>query len=334
MSEINFGISYFGNRDIKHVEKDLLELKKIGFKKIVHTYSENDFKFYEKTMKDIVELSENLGFETWIDPWGVGGIFGGEAFSGFLQDNMPEAQISNLERSLGSVCFYSEKFRNFIKKWIDSVKFIGGKIIFWDEPHFHLFNSQNNFPNEWSCRCNRCTEKFKKEFHYEMPLILNEDIVKFRNDSILDFFKFITSYAEEIGLKNYLCFLPEESKEIGITNYEDISSLNNIENVGSDPYWYAFNKPIESFVEETTKKISEISKKYSKDNHIWIQSFKVPNEREEEIYTAFEIIKNYPIKDVLFWGTEGCKIISSISSDNPEKVWEIIKNIVKNNDSM
>ena len=144
MSEINFGISYFGNRDLKHVEKDLLELKKIGFKKIVHTYSENDFKFYEKTMKDIVKLSEDLGFETWIDPWGVGGIFGGEAFSGFLQDNMSEAQISNLGRSLGSVCFYSEKFRDFIKKWIDSVKFIGGKIIFWDEPHFHLFYSQNN----------------------------------------------------------------------------------------------------------------------------------------------------------------------------------------------
>ncbi|RKX53392.1 MAG: hypothetical protein DRP25_00415, partial [Thermotoga sp.] len=117
---MKYGVSYFGNRILKHVEEDMKELKEIGFDVIVHTFSENDHKFYFRTMKDIVKLTRDLGMEVWIDPWGVGGVFGGEAFSNFLIENPSEWQITNRGRAVGSACFNSPKFREYMKRWLEA----------------------------------------------------------------------------------------------------------------------------------------------------------------------------------------------------------------------
>ena len=324
-----FGISYFGNRDPKHVKKDLQELKKIGFGTIVHTFSENDNKFYKQTMKEIIKISKDLGFEVWIDPWGYGGIFGGEAFSGFLQDNPLETQVTNKGERVGAVCFNSEKFNKFMKEWIDSVQEIGGETIFWDEPHYKILQPFGRFPEEYTCRCKKCQNSFFEKYGYEMPEKFNKDISDFRNNVAVEFFTEMTEYASEKGLKNNLCFLPQESEEIGIKDYEKISSLETITNIGSDPYWYGYGKPVEEFVGNTADKIKKLQKKYNKESHIWIQSFKVPKDRENEIKKAAEILKVKKIDKIMFWGIKGCEVISSISSDNPEKVWKNIIDIVK-----
>ncbi|MDO7976622.1 hypothetical protein [Oceanotoga teriensis] len=324
-----YGFSYFGNRIPKYVKKDLLDFKKIGFEIVLHTFSENDFLFYKDTMKRIVSDSKKLGYEVWLDPWGYGGIFGGEAFSGFLQNNIEESQISNKEERLGSVCLNSEKFRNYMKEWIKSCKAIGADKIFWDEPHFYIFEPYNRYPEEFSCRCDTCKKNFYKIFNYEMPTEFNEDIKTYRNIVINDFLKEMTNFAKGLGIDNIICFVPEEAYETGINNYEQISSLKTISNIGSDPYWYGWNKNVQEFVGKSCNEIKSLSIKYNKDSHMWIQSFKVPEGRENEIEDAVIKIKESGIENILFWGIRGCEHISSISSDNPEKVWNIITQIIK-----
>src|SRR5690625_7294101 len=97
------GTSYFGNRMIQHVKKDLEELKTKGFTDILHTVSENDLKFYRGTMKEIIQLSKSMGFTVTVSPWSIGLVFGGEAFSEF-HIHYPEAcQVTQRseERSVG-----------------------------------------------------------------------------------------------------------------------------------------------------------------------------------------------------------------------------------------
>ncbi len=73
--------SYFGNRILRHVRMDVRRLRNEGFDIVVHTFSENDLRFYRKSVRDIVEVTKETGMRVWIDPWGIGGVFGGEAFS-------------------------------------------------------------------------------------------------------------------------------------------------------------------------------------------------------------------------------------------------------------
>jgi len=323
---MRYGVSYFGNRILKHVEEDMKELKEIGFDVIVHTFSENDHKFYFRTMKDIVKLTKNLGMEVWIDPWGVGGVFGGEAFSNFLIENPSEWQITNRGKAVGSACFNSPKFREYMKRWLEAAVETGANAVFWDEPHFHILK---DFPKEWTCRCERCREKFKETYGHDMPEEFTEEVSNFRNETIKDFFEEVLSYSKKLGMKNVICFLPFESEMFGLKDYESIAKIENVDNIGSDPYWMAFKLEMNPFLKETTQKILKLSSKYGKENHIWLQAFKVPRGREEDIVKGAKILKKENVDTVLFWGVFACKHISSIAPDDPEKTWEVVKQIVR-----
>ena len=323
---MRYGVSYFGNRILKHVEEDMKELKEIGFDVIVHTFSENDHKFYFRTMKDIVKLTKDLGMEVWIDPWGVGGVFGGEAFSNFLIENPSEWQITNRGRAVGSACFNSPKFREYMKRWLEAAVETGADAVFWDEPHFHILK---DFPKEWTCRCERCREKYKETYGHDMPEEFTEEVSNFRNETIKDFFEEVLSYSKKLGMKNVICFLPFESELFGLKDYESIAKIENVDNIGSDPYWMAFKLKMNPFLKETTQKILKLSSKYGKENHIWLQAFKVPRGREEDIVKGVKILKKENVDTVLFWGVFACKHISSIAPDDPEKTWEVVKQIVR-----
>lgn len=84
---MKIGISSFGNRILDSIELHLKEIKDLSCDYILHTYSENDMKFYCRSMKEIIALLHDLGFEVHVSAFGLGGVFGGEVFSGFLLDN-------------------------------------------------------------------------------------------------------------------------------------------------------------------------------------------------------------------------------------------------------
>lgn len=326
---MEYGVSYFGNRMLEHVRQDMQKLSQMGFNTIVHTFSEADLEFSEKAMAKIFDATKREGLTVWADPWGVGGIFGGEAYSGFLQRHPEVWQVTNEGQIVGSACFHSKQFQDFIKTWIDAVIHAGADAIFWDEPHFHLFQPYDRFPKEWTCRCQVCQAMFKDQFGYVMPEEFISDIARFRNDTAIRFFTEMTAYAKQKTVDNVLCFLPFESEMIGITDYESIAKLETIQNIGSDPYWMAFNKPMEPFLTDVTQKVLGLAHQYQKRHHMWLQAFMVPSGKEGELVEGAQIIKDLGADSIFFWGVDACAHISKIAPDEPEKVWNTVQHIIK-----
>ena len=87
------GVSYFGSRILRHVRADLKSLRSAGFTYVVHTVSENDLRYYPGTMREIFAATRDLGMEAHADPWGVAGLFGGEAFSAFAAERPDLCQV-------------------------------------------------------------------------------------------------------------------------------------------------------------------------------------------------------------------------------------------------
>jgi hypothetical protein len=73
------GAAYFGSRIPRHVGEEMERLAELGFTGVLHTFSENDLRWYRGTMQQLVALSHAAGLEVQIAPWGLGGLFGGEA---------------------------------------------------------------------------------------------------------------------------------------------------------------------------------------------------------------------------------------------------------------
>ena len=336
---MKIGVSYFGNRILKHVKEDLQNIVEHSCNYVVHTFSENDLKYYRETMQDIVKVSHDLGLEVYIDPWGVGGVFGGEAFSNFLLENSDVWQVTSNGAAVPIACLNNEKFKKFLREWISVAVDLGSDVVFWDEPHLYVSEPMKGKLNQWACLCKICKQKFKEKFSYEMPTEFSQDVVEFREETITDFLTEMSGLARQKGVKNAVCLLPIESSIYGIKNWDRVCRIETMDIFGSDPYWISFEQKAASmgfgkkalkslevakFVGYFSQKIQYLCKKYGKEGQIWIQAFKIPEGREQEVAIAVDTAYNLGIRNIATWGYDGCRSISSIRSDRPDIVWEIL----------
>ena len=117
---MKFATSYFGNRMVHHVATDMKRLRSEGFGIVVHTFSENDFRFYKRTMSDVVAVTRESNLAVWLDPWGLGGIFGGEAFSHVALHEPAWLQTTADGARLPACCPNHPGFKSFVCEWIDA----------------------------------------------------------------------------------------------------------------------------------------------------------------------------------------------------------------------
>ncbi len=322
---MKFGVSYFGNRILEHIETDMRLLKTIGFDFVVHTYSENDFEFYEKTIHDIVKTSQDQGLEVWLDAWGVGGFFGGEAYSSWITKYPKICQIDSIFEKVPAACPNNERFRKLLKTWIKSAAKSGAEFVFWDEPHFYQHFSKGGL---WCCRCSSCLKKYKEYYKTDFPLKKSTKIDFFKMESIIDFLSFVTRAAEKEGLRNAVCILPEADEGF----LTKIATLPGLEVLATDPYGILFGKPLKDYVKAETRKLQRAAEKFGKKVQIWSQAFKVPREKQKDVLDAMDIPLSLGVDSIAVWGYKACKYISSISSETPDELWGMIEEWVIRNE--
>ncbi len=323
--KVKLGVSYFGVRNPEHVEKDLNRMIEAGCNTVLHTFSENDFLFYRGTMHEIVELSKKKGFEVYIDPWGVGGVFGGEAFSRFALECDEARQVLSNGRLAPAACPNNGVFQQFMQEWITTAVKLGADVIFWDEPHFYVPARCNGDPSLWGCRCEACQSLFRKKYGYSLPDKLNSDVRDFQNESLANFIEEMVKFAKGKGVKTALCLLPEwGDTERATQKWERFASLENLDIFGSDPYWMWAGKDFAEY-ELHVRRVKGLAEKYGKEPQVWIQACKVPQGREAEVRQAVETAWRHGIRNIMAWSFLGTPYMTWVRSDRPEVVWKELK---------
>lgn len=328
---LKLGASYFGVKAPEFVENDLNEMKDAGCDVVLHTFSERDQKYLLETTREIVELSKKKDLETYISPWGVAGVFGGEAFSQYIVHEDDTRQVLSDGELAPAACLNNDKFRSFMKEWIEDAVDIGGDVIFWDEPHFFLPSWYPEWYDEdsWACRCHVCQDIFEEKYGYPMPEEENGDVEEFKKESIFDFLGEMMDKVKSEGAKNALCLLPEwEDIDEVEEKWNDFASIDSLDVFGSDPYWLFMDREFSEY-EELAEKVKELADKHGKEAQIWIQAFKVDSENEKDLRKAIEVAYDKGIRNIMSWGYRGTAYISSIRSENPDNVWSIIKSSYK-----
>ncbi len=314
-NNIKVGISYFGVRNPLHVAQDLHEMASNGIDFVVHTYSENDMAFYHGTMIEIVELTHRMGMEVYIDPWGVLGVFGGEAFSRFVPRNRDASQIFSDGEYAPAACPNNPKTADYMMEWLEKAAETGADVVFFDEPHFA------GRPDKWACRCEHCQRKFEEMYGHPMPTELTPEVMEFRFQSIAQFLQKLARKAKELGMKTAVCMLPREHEA---EHWERIFSMPEIDIVGTDPYWVPrglTGEDVYKHVRKFADMVMELAKKHGKEPQIWIQLFRIPAGHESDIEIAVQAARDAGVKNLAAWSFRGTSYMSYIRSDNPELAW-------------
>jgi len=317
---LKLGVSYFGNRYPKHFQEDIKDICEHHCNFIVLTFSENDLEFYQETLREFVRISKDQGLEVHLDPWGVGGVFGGEAYSRFALVHPEALQVSVKGDQLPAACPNSPLFRDYMRRWIETAVTLGATVLFWDEPHFYLSPEGDK---NWACYCSNCQRKFQEQYGRQIPPVIDGDFAQFREDSILDFLSFLFRYSRQCGAENALCLLPERSDVQGYRDWERVVALDNLSIFGTDPYWKSLGVEMESLVRPYAQRVYGLAQRYGKEGQIWIQNFRIGEGEEEDVYRAVMIAYEEGIRNIAAWSYLGSGIISYRSA-NPQKVWDIL----------
>src|SRR5918995_4860218 len=319
------GCSYFGVRIVRHVVGDLEDLVRRGFTGVLHTFSENDLAYYRDTMREIVDVSHALGLEVQMNPWGLGRTFGGEAESRFVTMNLDACQVLDDGRRVGAACLNHPRYRSFCTDWADAALEAGADLVFWDEPHWVVPGHVGiDDRTRWGCCCDVCRERFGRDF----PAQLDDEVLAFREASLVGFLAELTSHVRGQGGRNTICLLPAVEGAHGVRDWDAVASLPGLDVFATDPYWKGFGEEAEPFVRRFASLVVETSERHGVTPELWLPSFALTGDDLDDFERALGAAREAGASRIWVWGYEGCAHMTHLATPDSPDVWERIAALV------
>ena len=317
------GCSYFGVRIVRHAVRDLEDLARRGFTGVLHTFSENDLAYYRDTMRQIVDASHSLGLEVQMNPWGVGRTFGGEAESRFVTMRPDACQVLDDGRRVAAACLNNDAYRAFCKEWADAALEAGADLVFWDEPQWvvpaHVGVDE---PARWSCVCEVCRERFDRDF----PRTLDEEVLAFREASLVDFLRELTEHVRARGGRNTICLLPAVEGAHGVRDWDAVAGLADV--FATDPYWKGFGAEAGPFVDRYARLLVETASRAGVVPELWLPAFGLTRDDLDDFERALAAARAAGAGRIWVWGYEACAHMSHLATPDSPEVWERVAALV------
>ncbi|GBF77523.1 hypothetical protein PA598K_06077 [Paenibacillus sp. 598K] len=333
------GTSYFGNKAVPYVAQDMAYLQQEGFTDVLFTFNEEDTIFYMQAMKEMVAAAHRQGLQVSVSPWSVANIFGGQALSKFVAYHPEECQVGSDGKTYPAACLNSPKLLELMHGWLDSAAEIGADLVFWDEPHWLLYETGlfDMEPDTWGCRCERCQQLFESTMGYPMPLEETTDVIRFKHDGSVRLVGELSRYAHALGMRVAVCLLPILKTPEDWQHWHDIASCPDVDIFATDPYSVMgetglddhYLKGTYDYVRYYSEKVLELCEQYGKEGQIWIQNFRIPSGQEPEVAIAVEAASQAGIRNLFAWGFRGSEYMSFLRCENSEAAWSAYKQAVQ-----
>ena len=318
-------VAYFGNRYPHHARADLAEIAAMGANTVVHTLAEADGRWNPGTMRTLVAIGRELGLESWVVPWGVGGVFGGEAPSYAVMEHPAACQRDQHGMPLPALCPRQSCFRDVMLTWLDRAAATGAVGCDWDEPHLALLPNPTA-GGRWACRCEDCLAAFLVRHERPMPMTWDEEVAVFQHDLLLETLRWLVANADLHGLKSSIILLPDE--QTASRGWADLARLPGVASLGLTPYWFLAGiaaTEMPDYLRRWCRRLVEAVTGSDTEAMAWIQAFGVPAGREEELERGVAVIREAGIESIAVWAFRACAAMSALTPSNPERVWQSVR---------
>lgn len=308
---MKLGVTYLGNRFVRHyAERDLPEIVEAGCDYVVHTFSEYDLAFHSGEIGALVEATHQAGLEAWLDCWGLGRLFAGEAFSDFLLRHPASWQVRPDGERVPVACPNAPAFRELLRAWVEAAAGAGADAVFFDDPLA---------PAEVTCVCDSCREALAVLSEADEPggaglaggrTALQLGLIGLMEDAC--------GSAQALGLRTVVGVLPGPSLS------EQLAAARAAEVVAVSPLWRAHGQPVSPYVFDACAAVAAACRDSRQEPMAWLQAFSIPAGREDEITRAAEAMAGAGIANVSTWCYRAGEQMTAIRSEQAQAAWETV----------
>ncbi len=322
LSELELGFAWHHSKQPKHARTDFEDMLESNCTAVLIAASEDDFNYWYPNLVEIIGIAKDVGLKVIVNFWAFGGVFGGEPSSFFLHQNQRFRQVTATSKeAVPAACVNQEEFRNYFHGKIRMLmRDASPDGVFLDEPHYYpLFDE-----TEFTCVCDACRDKFRALNGSEMPMEFVEPVRSFREHSLYEFLvdtcKVVKSERQETEVT--VCIIPHDLIGLGVSDWDRIASIAEVDVFSTDPYYLAFGRSREWAITAAERTIAT-AKRHGKKSQLWLQMFSLPN--GEELRTA-SLVADYVsmgVDSVFGWSYLANKG-TTISSDQPDILWRLV----------
>ena len=318
-----FGVSYFGVRDPRHARADLDEIAEAGFRAVTHTLSEHDLRYHEKDVGKLVEETRARGLEAALDPWGVAGVFGGEAYSELALTDLSARQIDAAGESVPACCPNAEPTRALLRRWARTAVDLGADVLFWDEPHFYL-GALRTTPRASCCRCVACREKWHAAHGGELPPEGTPELADFRAETLRSLLADAIAATSASRTRHSLCLLPRgEFSSAGSDDWEGFARVAGLSRLSTDPYW--MSRPVDPAEYVPPCRALRDLARPRQDGSLAAGHRIAAARRRHFAATAAVAAAQH----VSFWSFRGTERMSTLACEDPDTAWRAMCEAVR-----
>ncbi|QSH40669.1 hypothetical protein P0136_12065 [Lentisphaerota bacterium ZTH] len=327
------GVSYYGISYVEHARKDFAEMVAHNCNAVLIALTEFDIFFWKPQIPKIVDAAKKAGLKVYLNTWGIGKFFGGEAPSLFLQEcSIKDRQFTALTgEPLAAASPSSPAFREYVWEIIDELaRTCNADGFFWDEPHYAMpvYPVSYQSTADFSCRSEITQRVFKDKYNYEMPKTLTRQVRKFRHDQANELLIECSRIAKARNpdLTITQCSLPADnnyylSQQRGFDDWELIASRDDIDTFATSII-VDYTAPLEAHRKIAAQTVA-LAQKYGKVPQRWVMSYFDSPAELNFIKDIVNIYSREGIESIFSWtyrAGEG----TFLSAPEPQKVWDIL----------
>ncbi|CAI6025222.1 hypothetical protein [Cohnella sp. JJ-181] len=334
----DLNVAYIGTVYTHHAHADLSEIKEMGCTSINLCVNETDWYFYRISRREIRRAAQEMGLKVYLNFHGFGS-FATTHTGHYYQMHHPESvQISTLGNKGEEVlcCPNNSEFELWLhEKLAEIILDLRPDGVFWDEPGYAIYKA---FPDEWGCYCSHCQSKFKAEYQVDMPATLTDEVIAFRQSSLLRFVDGLMRMAKKLqsDIVNVLCLMSFDRNQegnrragwFGVVDWEPFVALESVDVFSTDPYW--IHARDWAYFDVNTKEAVELARKYKKSCQIWVQTMYIEPGKEHFIGETVHRAKELGADGIGVWafrGESGSHLLNW--GADPEECWSQVVRVYK-----
>lgn len=333
MSVQETGVSYYGVSRIEHARADFEDMRAHNCTAVLLSLTEFDLFFWRPQIPKIVAEAKRQGMTVYLNTWGIGKFFGGEAPSVFLQEcNVEDRQFSAItDQPLAAASPSSPAFREYVWELVEYLaRTCDADGFFWDEPHYAMPIDPVGYQStaDFTCRSRITRAKFEARYGYEMPRALTSQVRKFRHDEANELLIECSRIAKERNpqLTVTQCSLPADnnyylSQQRGFDDWEAIAARADIDTFSTsiivDP-----EAPLAQH-RRIARKTVDLARAHGKRPQRWMMSY---FDSPSDLSQFTQIARTYQeegIESIFTW-TYRAGAGTFLSAPDPEAAWAAI----------
>lgn len=277
------GVSYYGISYPEHARRDFEEMKAHHCTAVLLALTEFDVFFWTRNIPRIVDEARKAGLTVYLNTWGIGKFFGGEAPSRFLQECHPHDRqwTAVTGEPLAAASPSSPAFRDYVWGIVDRLaRECDADGFFWDEPHYAMPIDMVGYQStaDWTCRSPITQDVFRRRYGYDMPKTLTETVRTFRHDQANELLSEAgrIAKARNPNLRITQCSLPAEnnyyvSYQRGFDDWERVAA-NPLYDIFSTSIVTSYDVPLEVH-RRLAEKTVRLARRHGKTPQRWIMSY-------------------------------------------------------------